>query len=117
VHYLYSNGRGFNERTHVHTVLYDYLDTVYRDEDPVPVELALDHGYAGQVSVAVDRAEGVSEDELDRWMRSEGIPPLLEGSSIDMGSLWRPIPRDHNTSNAPMNLGSPTGGPERTLQL
>ena len=44
---LYANGRGFPERTHVHTSMFDHLASVYRDEDPVPVDLALDHKYDG----------------------------------------------------------------------
>jgi hypothetical protein len=117
VQWLYANNRGFAERTHRHTALYDHVETVYRDDDPVPVELALDHGYAGQVSVAFDRADGVAEEELAEWVRTEGVPPLLAGSPIAMGASWRAIPRDHNTSNSPMPLGTPPGGPDRTLQL
>ena len=45
---------GFAERSHVHTVLFDYLGTAYRDADPVPVELALDHGYDGIVLLWFD---------------------------------------------------------------
>lgn len=117
VHWLYANGRGFAERTHRHTVLYDYRDTIYRDEDPVPIELALDHHYEGKVSVAIDRADGVSANELDAWLRTDGVPPLLEGSAIAMGSMWTPVQRDEITGNSPMDLGSPTGGENRTLQM
>jgi hypothetical protein len=117
VHWLYANDRGFAERTHRHTVLYTYVDTIYRDDDPVPIELALDHHYEGKVSVALDRADGVSEADLDAWLRTEGIPPLLAGSAIAMGSIWTPVQRDEITSNSPMNLGSGTGGENRTLQM
>ncbi|HET7655229.1 MAG TPA: hypothetical protein VFK42_19510, partial [Acidimicrobiales bacterium] len=47
VRWIYSNGRGFAERRHIHTILFDHLGAVYRDDDPVPVDLALDHGYDG----------------------------------------------------------------------
>jgi len=67
VKWLYENGRGFAERDHVHTVLFDYLTTAYRDADPVPVQLALDHGYAGIAMIATDRAPGVGADELASW--------------------------------------------------
>ena len=110
---LYANNRGFDERTHRHTVFYDYRDTIYRDDDPVPIELALDHHYNGQVSIAIDRASGVSETDLDEWLRRDGIPTLLAGSAIAMGSLWTPVQRDELTSNTPMHLGSPTGGENR----
>ena len=42
---LYAQGRGFAARRHTHTVLYEHLGACYRDGDPVPIELALDHGY------------------------------------------------------------------------
>ena len=51
VFHLYSNGRGFGERRHIHTVLFDHIGAVYRDDDPVPIELALDHHFDGLVSV------------------------------------------------------------------
>ncbi len=115
---LYKDGRGFQERTHVHTVLFDYVETVYRDEDPVPIELALDHKYAGSVSVSIDRADGVSAEDLRAWVHSDdGMAPLLAGGPVAMGSIWTPQQRGDNTSQAPMDLGSATGGDERTLQL
>jgi hypothetical protein len=36
---LYAKGRGFPERTHVHTSVFNHLASTYRDDDPVPVEL------------------------------------------------------------------------------
>ena len=116
VHWLYSNGRGFAERDHVHTVLFQYLTTAYRDRDPVPVQLALEHGYPGLAILATDRAPGVSEADLIRFTAESkllGSP----GSPVASVSSWRPKQRDAITSNSPMSLGTPTGGPERTLQL
>ena len=55
---LYANGRGFPERTHVHTSMFDHLASVYRDEDPVPVDLALDHKYDGLFVLWWDAARG-----------------------------------------------------------
>ena len=52
------NGRGFAERTHAHTVLFDHVGAVYRDDDPVPVDLALDHGYDGIVVAWFDAPDG-----------------------------------------------------------
>lgn len=114
VHWLYSNGRGFAERQHVHTVLFDYLTTAYRDADPVPIQLALDHGYAGLAMIATDRAEGVSEEAFAAWTAESSI---LSKGSIASISSWRPQPRDEITGNAPMDLGTGPGGPERTMQL
>ena len=114
VHWLYSNGRGYPDRTHAHTVVYDYLTTAYRDSDPVPIQLALDHGYPGIAMIATDRAAGVSEEQFAAWTASADV---LEGGSIASISSWRPQPRDEITSNAPMDLGTGTGGAERTMQL
>ena len=114
VHWLYENGRGFAERDHVHTVLFDHLGAAYRDADPVPVQLALDHGYDGLAIVATDRAEGVDEAEFLAW--TEASKAWREGSIASIAS-WRPQPRDEITGNAPMDLGTSPGGPERTLQL
>jgi hypothetical protein len=114
VHWLYENGRGFGERSHVHTVLFDYLTTAYRDADPVPIQLALDHGYSGIAMIATDRAEGVDENEFAAWTGAHGD---LGGSAIASISSWRPQPRNEITGNAPMDLGTGTGGPLRTMQL
>ena len=118
VHWLYANGRGFAERKHVHTVLFDYLTTAYRDADPVPVQLALDHGYPGIAMIATDRADGVSEEQLAAWT-AEWITAREGGdqSAIASISSWRPQPRDEITGNAPMDLGTGTGGSARTMQL
>jgi len=118
VHWLYGNGRGFAQRTHVHTALYDYRNTTYRDADPVPVELALDHGYAGLVVAVLERAPGVSEAALDAWLAEQGLPKLLAGSPIAMASNWTPHAIEGSpTRNAPMDLGSAPGGAERRLQM
>ena len=118
VHWLYQNDRGFADRTHRHTAMYDYVDTIYRDEDPVPIELALDRPYEGQMSVATDLADGVSAADFDAWIRSEGLPPVFDnGSRVAMVSQWTPIQLDDVSSNAPMDLGSPTGDDRRLMQL
>ncbi|MBY0399521.1 hypothetical protein K2X89_04450 [Myxococcota bacterium] len=116
VHWLYSNGRGFAERDHVHTVLFQYLATAYRDRDPVPVQLALEHGYPGIAMLATDRAPGVSEADFLRF--TAGSKAIQSpGSRIASLASFRPKQRDAITSSSPMNLGTGTGGPERVMQL
>ena len=118
VHWLYANGRGFAERSHAHTALYDYRSTVYRDPDPVPIELALDRGYAGLFNLFLERAEGVADAALDDWLEREALPKLLAGGPIACASTWVPHPTEGSpTQNSPMDLGSPPGGPERRMQL
>jgi hypothetical protein len=119
VHELYSHDRGFDERSHVHTALYTHQRDTYRDADPVPVELALDHGFAGLVSVHVDRAVDVKHQRFDEWFGAEGRREVLgQGSPVAISSTWRPIiPRIPEGQQAPMPLGSGPGTPARTMQL
>ena len=99
VRWLYQNGRGFSARTHVHTLLYDLGWTYYRDPDPVPIELALDHGYAGMASLAVRRAAGVTADALDAWWR-DALPAFLADTPIACATSWTPVPQ----RGAPMDI-------------
>jgi hypothetical protein len=118
VHYLYQNDRGFAERKHVHTILADYAQTSYRDDDPVPIEVALDHPYAGLVALFIDRTGSVSHDDLVRELAESALPALMKDSPIACAASWLPISRDGDvTQNSPMDLGSSPGGPERSIQL
>ena len=91
--WLYQNNRGFNERTHVHTLLYTLDWVQYRDADPVPLELSPDHRFPGLVTVALERNEGVEQAQLDAWWREKFLPPFLAGSPIASCSTWSPIPQ------------------------
>ncbi len=118
VHKLYDAGRGFDERTHAHTALYTHQGTAYRDDDGVPVELALDHRYPGLVSIHLDRVDGVKHREFDQWFRTEGAAALLgPDSPVAMVSSWRPIIPEGGGSDAPMDLGSGPGTPQRSAQV
>ncbi len=89
--WLYQQGRGFNERTHVHTLMYT-LDWVhYRDADPVPLELSLDHRFPGLVTVAIERNAGVEQKRLDEWLKQTHLPSMLRDSPIASCSTWSPI--------------------------
>ena len=114
---LYRNGRGFMERRHAHTVLVNKPEHHYRDDDPVPIELALDAGYAGLAVVAVDPADGVSDDELGSHLEREALPALMNDSPVASMVSWRYLKMGDGTGNAPMDLGMPPGPPERRLQM
>jgi hypothetical protein len=91
--WLYQNGRGFDARTHVHTLMYT-LDWVrYRDADPVPLELSLDHPFPGLVTLAIERAEGVEQDRFDAWYRDQYLNAYLAGAPIASCACWSPIPQ------------------------
>ena len=65
VNALHAAGRMFQERDHVHTLLYHYQWEHRREPDGVPVELALDHPYRGFVTVFIDRDDvGVQRGAL-----------------------------------------------------
>lgn len=100
---LYGGGRGFNERTHVHTILYDFTGASYRDEDPVPIDLALDAAYDGIVLAWFDE--------------SPAGQPDLAGSNIEIASTWVPTPGQERPPGTPMDLGSGPGDPGRTLRM
>jgi hypothetical protein len=113
---LYDAGRGFDARTHAHTALYTHQGAFYRDEDPVPVELALDHPYRGLVSVHVDRSEDVGHRDFDAWFGADAQGDVLTASVASVAS-WRPvIPEKSGDEQAPMDLGSGPGTPARSLQ-
>jgi hypothetical protein len=116
---LYAEGRGFAERKHTHTVLYDHLGAAYRDSDAdaVPIELALDHGYDGLVIVWLDGREGRDARTLDADLAKTHMPDLLAQSNVEIVSSWTPSAGENDPRDVPMDLGSKAGGPERLCQL
>ncbi len=116
VNALYAEGRGFPERRHIHTILFDHLGAEYRDDAPVPVELALDHGYDGIVLLWFD---GIGRDarRLHDDLARLAVPDLLKGSIIETVSSWTPSAGENEPRNVPMDLGSKAGGQERLLQM
>jgi len=119
VHWLYTNGRGFSERSHVHTATFDHLGATYRDDDPVPVELALDHHYQGIVVLWFDGRDGVEAADLHKRIASSAAADkLLSGSAIEIVASWTPRPEFRNSrDSAPMSLGSPGGDVNRLAQI
>ncbi|MGD0081908.1 MAG: hypothetical protein ABSD78_01770 [Acidimicrobiales bacterium] len=115
VYWLYRHGRGFNERTHAHTKLYDFDGAHYRDPDGVPIELALDHEYKGLVVLCSEPAAGVTHEAL-----REGVGPLVSGllRAPGMGTVadWR-FHVEEGDFTAPMDLGAEGGSNDRLLQL
>ena len=114
---LYRAGRGFQERRHAHTVLYMHRSNRYRDADPVPADVALDHHYAALATVVVEPGEGTSADDLAAWVDAEGLPGVFADGPVALCAQWTAVLRDEMTKNAPMDLGSPPIGPDATMQL
>jgi hypothetical protein len=100
----------------VHTATFDYVGTTYRDADPVPVELALDHHYDAIVAVWLDGRDGDAAALHDRL--AGPLKELLDGSPIEIAANWTPRPEFRNSrDSAPMALGSPGGQKNRLCQL
>jgi hypothetical protein len=114
VYWLYGQGRGFAERTHAHTKLYDFEGAVSADPDGVPVELALDHPYGGLVVLCSEPGPESSHDDLATAC-APFVGELLR-SGVDLVSNWR-VHVEEGDFRAPMELGSEGGGAERLLQL
>jgi hypothetical protein len=116
---LYANGRGFAERSHVHTATFDRVGEAYRDADPVPFELALDHHYDAIVGVWLDGREGLEAAALHQKLVDNGpLGDLLKDSDIEIASSWTPREEFRNSrDSAPMSLGSPGGQENRLTQL
>ena len=94
------------------------MKNYYRDDDPVPMELALDHGYEGLVSVAIEKNSKIDNSEFEDWLESTGLPIVFDSNSVDSCSIWRPVPgQDEMTGKAPMDLGTSPGGESRYMQL
>ncbi len=113
---LYTSGRGFNERTHVHTSTFHYVGSAYRDEDPVPIELALDRGYQGLVILWWDAARGTGS-ELHATLSTGPLGELLAETPIEIAASWVPSEPGDANQDAPMDLGSPPGNTDRLVQL
>ena len=133
VQWLYANNRGFDQRTHVHTGIYDYASTAYRDDDGVPIELALDHHYAGLGVVMFEPRGRASQSEVIAWLDGQARTDLFVDGRVDMVSSWVPHVPDPNggaprVESAPgqkpapgapggPSLGSDGGATNRVLQL
>ncbi len=81
---LIAHDRMMPGRRPVHAGFYTRRISVERDADGVPVELALDHPFAG-VGLCMVEAPGAAErDSLLRELESRHLPELLEGSDLAM---------------------------------
>ncbi|MHB8466512.1 MAG: hypothetical protein ACYDH6_01830 [Acidimicrobiales bacterium] len=117
VNILYREGRGFAERRHVHTVLFDHIGAVYRDPDPVPVDIALDARYDGLVIAWLDARDGQTAQQLHAALADDELASLVKDSPIEIASSWTPSAGENDPKEVPMDLGSKAGGPERLCQL
>lgn len=116
VHKLYAAGRGFEERTHAHTVLYTMRAAHHRDVAPIPAHLALDHPYAGLASIHVDRADGVSTTDLDAARRRRARRRARRGLTGGPGVELAPDHSRQGRADGP-GFGPRRQGPEPAAVL
>jgi hypothetical protein len=116
---LYESGRGFPERSHVHTATFDYVGVDYRDPDGVPLTLALDHKYDAIIAVWLDGRDGRDAAATHADLSKQLLPEVLNGSTLDIAASWIPSEgfRGSGRSGQPMALGTPGGGDNRLCQL
>jgi hypothetical protein len=135
VRWLYANGRGFPERTLVHSGIYRYLGAAHREPDGVPVELAFDHGYPGLGVVVVEPAPGTTRDDLQAALDAKATAAFATDSRVDMVASFgvldteaaraRNAPPSASPTDAPTapgqpggpSLGSAGGSDDRIVQL
>jgi hypothetical protein len=114
VKWLHENGRMFDHRDHVHTLMYVVRWSASREDDGVPAALALDHPFAGLVALMVDRAEGVDARAFSGWLRDDCLPGALPDSPVDLVVAATPIPLPEG---APVFQPENPGQDRRTLLL
>jgi hypothetical protein len=115
---LYREGRGFEEKTHAHTGMYDLESVAYRDADPVPLELSLDHRFAGLAVVVVEPRAGVPTAGLAEALRHGPVGALLSAGGTASCSSWRVrASADTASARVPVKLGTDGGSPDRLVQL
>lgn len=88
MHELYAQDRGFASRTHYNTGFYTPAWRSHRDADPVPLELALDHRYAGMVAMFVDSDDAAATDD---WFAAH-LGAWLDGSPVATVVMFDSIP-------------------------
>jgi hypothetical protein len=113
VNWLHEHDRMFDERDHVHTLIYANRWAASRDADGVPAELALDHPWGGLVLLMVDRAEDLDPRAASAWLRDDVVPGAMAGTpwALTVGLSPIPLPKE-----APV-FQPPNPGEERRTAL
>jgi hypothetical protein len=87
---LHKQNRMQPARENVSTAFYRYDWGVFRDEDGVPPELALEHPYKGIAVTMIDRDARVGEADLSAWLKDDYLPRMMANSSVAMTLCLRP---------------------------
>jgi hypothetical protein len=121
VQMLHKSGRMFQERDHIHTVLYEYRWDVNRDADGVPVELALEHPYQAMHVLIGERDDDTDMAAVDAWFQ-ERLPGALAGTKVGQVAAFNAmpllddappdVPRDPATNRRFMQMWFVEDGPD-----
>ena len=109
VNWLHANGRMYEERQHIHTLLYTNQWSKRRDPNGCTIELALDHGYPGLVVVCGDVKVGHTHEEVDAWFQDTYLPEAMQrdwGPELVSSSTTLPLLDDR-----PADVVAPAAGP------
>ena len=112
---LHATGRMFAERTHIHTLLYDYAWSIEKAAWGTSAELALDRNYQGLVVNVGELADGVTHQEIEDWTRMTWAPSAMQQSwGPDLIVSSTPLPL---LDDAPPDVPRTINAERRFLQL
>jgi len=117
VNWLHANERMFNERDHIHTALYNYAGEANAPGSSMPVELALDRGYPGMITLIGEMTDGVDAAAVTKWV--DGLPcpgdVVLVGAPLPLrGDRPSDVP-DTQADNRVLMLAWVTDDPVRAF--
>jgi hypothetical protein len=104
VQQLYKQERMEPPRENISSGFYRYEGGVFRDDDGVPAELALEHPYRAVSVVMIDRAGKVPEADFSRWLEETWLPHFMARSPVAMTLILRP---EELPADAPANVPRP----------
>ncbi len=114
---LYKDGRGFAERSHAHTCLYDFADAVYAPDETVSIELALDHRFKGMFTIVTEPSDDTSDEAHLAEVQSTLASQLFTDPAVRIVSSWRLRGDGVKGEGAPMKLGTDGGNDRRLVNL
>ncbi|MAG29396.1 MAG: hypothetical protein CL908_00695 [Deltaproteobacteria bacterium] len=90
---LGEQGRNFDARDVLTSAGHDLLGAVFRDEDGVPAELALDRRYPGLVLAWLERTPDQTLEALRDTVIDRVLPGFLEKSPTAQALCFTPLPK------------------------
>ncbi|MEZ4331886.1 MAG: hypothetical protein R3F35_09025 [Myxococcota bacterium] len=89
---LHAHDRMFSMRKPVHAGFYAARFVLSHDPDGVPIELALEHPYAGVGLTMLEAAESVGREQLADRLERELLPPTLSPYGPSLCLATDPLP-------------------------